>query len=61
MGTTSLDEQVRQAIRPIPDHPKPGIVFQDITPVLRIPSCFGRSLAVSRTLFAQRDLPRGRH
>jgi adenine phosphoribosyltransferase len=31
---TSLAERVRTALRPIPDHPKPGIVFQDITPVL---------------------------
>lgn len=26
---------VRRALRPIPDYPKPGILFQDITPVLR--------------------------
>jgi adenine phosphoribosyltransferase len=30
----SLAERVRGALRPIPDHPKPGITFQDITPVL---------------------------
>ena len=35
MVSGTLDAQVRQAIRPIPDHPKPGIVFQDITPVLQ--------------------------
>ena len=35
MPMPSLDVLVRQAIRPIPDHPKPGIVFQDITPVLQ--------------------------
>jgi len=33
-GPTSLEERVRSALRPIPDHPKPGIIFQDITPVL---------------------------
>ena len=27
-------EQLRQAIRDVPDFPKPGIVFKDITPVL---------------------------
>ncbi|HXG44790.1 MAG TPA: adenine phosphoribosyltransferase [Gemmatimonadales bacterium] len=27
--------QLRSTLRPIPDHPKPGIVFQDITPVLQ--------------------------
>ena len=28
-------DRVRRALRAIPDHPKPGILFQDITPVLR--------------------------
>lgn len=32
---TALDRQVQQALRSIPDYPKPGILFQDITPVLR--------------------------
>ena len=32
--TTSVAERVRGALRAIPDYPKPGIVFQDITPVL---------------------------
>jgi adenine phosphoribosyltransferase len=27
-------ERVRATLRAIPDHPKPGIIFQDITPVL---------------------------
>lgn len=30
----ALAARVQGALRPIPDHPKPGIVFQDITPVL---------------------------
>jgi adenine phosphoribosyltransferase len=30
-----IAEQVRQRLRPIRDFPKPGIVFQDITPVLQ--------------------------
>jgi adenine phosphoribosyltransferase len=32
--TTSTAERVRRTLRAIPDHPKPGIIFQDITPVL---------------------------
>jgi adenine phosphoribosyltransferase len=40
MTSGALDTQVRQAIRPIPDHPKPGIVFQDITPVLQDSALF---------------------
>jgi adenine phosphoribosyltransferase len=33
--TTTIADRVRSALRPIPDYPKPGILFQDITPVLR--------------------------
>jgi len=32
---TLLTDRVRQTLRVIPDYPKPGILFQDITPVLR--------------------------
>lgn len=31
---TTVADQVQQALRAIPDYPKPGILFQDITPVL---------------------------
>jgi adenine phosphoribosyltransferase len=34
MSDTALDGRVRAALRAIPDYPNPGIVFQDITPVL---------------------------
>src|SRR5919109_1726359 len=33
-ATVTLERRVRDALRPIKDYPKPGIVFQDITPVL---------------------------
>src|SRR3954466_12309411 len=33
--TTTVAERVLSTLRPIPDYPKPGILFQDITPVLR--------------------------
>jgi adenine phosphoribosyltransferase len=32
--TASVADRVRRTLRAIPDYPKPGIVFQDITPVL---------------------------
>ena len=32
---TAVDREVQHALRSIPDYPKPGILFQDITPVLR--------------------------
>ena len=37
MPPPDLEEQVKKAIRIIPDFPKPGISFKDITPVLLDP------------------------
>jgi adenine phosphoribosyltransferase len=36
--------QIRQAIRDIPDFPKPGIVFKDITPLLSNGALFGKTI-----------------
>src|ERR1700761_2083360 len=33
-----IDQQIRAAIRDIPDFPKPGIIFKDITPILKEPA-----------------------
>ncbi len=33
-----IEEQIKAAIRDIPDFPKPGIVFKDITPILKDPA-----------------------
>jgi len=33
--SANLAEKLRQTLRAIPDYPKPGIIFQDITPVLQ--------------------------
>jgi len=32
-----IEQQIKSAIRDIPDFPKPGIVFKDITPILKEP------------------------
>ncbi len=43
-----VDSDLRRALRAIPDHPKPGILFQDITPLLgdaRLFSAAVRALA----------------
>ncbi|MEO8199861.1 MAG: adenine phosphoribosyltransferase [Gemmatimonadota bacterium] len=37
-----MDQLVRERLRAIPDYPKPGILFQDITPVLEQPELFRR-------------------
>ena len=37
-------EEIAQAIRNVPDFPKPGIQFKDITPVLADPRLFAGSI-----------------
>ena len=32
---TTVGERIGESLRAIPDYPKPGILFQDITPILR--------------------------
>lgn len=39
-GDRSLDQRLRASIRDIPDFPKPGILFKDITPALLDPDLF---------------------
>ena len=41
MHDPQLERRLRAAIRDIPDFPKPGIMFKDITPVLRDAELFG--------------------
>jgi adenine phosphoribosyltransferase len=41
-GREALARDVRAAIRDVPDFPKPGIVFKDITPVLSSAELFAR-------------------
>lgn len=37
---------LRAAVRDVPDFPKPGIVFKDITPILANPALFQQSIAL---------------
>jgi adenine phosphoribosyltransferase len=37
---SDIDARIRQAVRDIPDFPKPGIMFKDITPLLADPALF---------------------
>jgi adenine phosphoribosyltransferase len=40
MATGPTLEQIKAAIRDVPDFPKPGIAFKDITPLLQNPDLF---------------------
>ncbi len=37
-----IAQQIKSAIRDIPDFPKPGIIFKDITPILKDPALCGQ-------------------
>jgi adenine phosphoribosyltransferase len=44
------DVEIRRVIRDIPDFPKPGILFKDITPVLEQPAAYAAAIAGLRGL-----------
>ncbi|HEU4648125.1 MAG TPA: adenine phosphoribosyltransferase [Gemmatimonadales bacterium] len=50
--TDLLAGDVLRTLRAIPDYPKPGIIFQDITPVLRDGALFRRVTDAMATPFA---------
>ncbi len=39
-------EHIKNSIRNIPDYPKPGIQFKDITPILQDPELFGNVIDI---------------
>ena len=43
-------EEIKQAIRDVPDFPKPGILFKDITTALKDKRCF-RLIVDAFTIF----------
>ena len=47
--------RIRAAIRDVPDFPKPGILFKDITPILNDPALFSEVIAE----LAERYMPMG--
>jgi len=49
---------IRSTIREVPDHPKPGILFYDITPVLSTPAAFGACVDVLCDRYAESRLDR---
>jgi adenine phosphoribosyltransferase len=41
----AIADEVRHTVRDIPDFPKPGILFRDITPLLAAPVLFAKAVA----------------
>lgn len=46
MKNRAAVDRIRGAVRDVPDFPKPGIVFKDITPILGDPTLFGETIRV---------------
>ena len=47
----AMEQRLRAAIRAVPDFPKPGILFRDITPLLADPELLARSIALMAAPF----------
>ena len=56
MSDGELAQLLRAAIRDVPDFPKPGVVFKDITPVLSNASLFGRATAAMAAPFRDAEI-----
>jgi adenine phosphoribosyltransferase len=54
MDLTAEIEALKAVIRDVPDFPKPGIVFKDITPLLANPRAFRRTLDLFGVLCGDR-------
>jgi adenine phosphoribosyltransferase len=52
---TQLEDRLRRSIRDIPDFPKPGIVFKDITPLLLDPGLFRDCIGALADWVAERE------
>ena len=52
----SLEAAVKKTIRDVPDFPKPGILFKDITPVLADPGLFRRIIGSFNAQFGDANL-----
>jgi adenine phosphoribosyltransferase len=53
---TAIADEVRRTIRDVPDFPKPGILFKDITPVLASPSLFGKVMMALASPFERQGI-----
>jgi len=51
-------QEIYQAIRDVPDFPKPGIVFKDITPLLLDPRRFRRAVELMAAPFRRSEVRR---
>ena len=57
-GHDSFEAQLRSSIRDIPDFPKPGVTFKDITPLLNDPVAFASTVDVLAGAFITAKIDR---
>jgi adenine phosphoribosyltransferase len=55
-STEALERALRAAVRDVPDFPKPGIVFKDITPILADAALFAATTQAMAAPFAGRGV-----
>ena len=51
-----MTEEIRKLIRDIPDFPKPGIIFKDITPLLKDPKAFRRVIDILAERYSDKNI-----
>ncbi|MGC9156593.1 MAG: adenine phosphoribosyltransferase [Candidatus Micrarchaeia archaeon] len=51
-----MEELLKSRIRSIKDFPKPGIIFRDITPLLKDPIAFGSAVDAIAKYFSQKQV-----
>ncbi|MBC7546071.1 MAG: adenine phosphoribosyltransferase [Candidatus Sericytochromatia bacterium] len=56
LDRTAVSAAISAVIRDVPDFPKPGILFKDITPMLGHPEVFQLSIAALHQLYADAKL-----
>ena len=58
MSDATLPDRLRAALRDVPDFPKPGVLFKDLTPVLRDPGLFREATEAMAEPFREAGITR---
>ncbi len=52
----SLEQELKKSIRDVPDFPKPGIIFKDLTPLFQSPALFKKIVDQLAEQYKKRDI-----
>ncbi|MEP6464263.1 MAG: adenine phosphoribosyltransferase [Frankiaceae bacterium] len=55
--TDGLAARLRLLVRDVPDHPKPGVIFKDLTPLLADAAAFAATIDAMARPWAEQDPP----